>query len=230
MKARAIILVAGTSTRLRTLTQGRPKSFLEVGGETLIGRHVRLLHEHGVHDVTLVVGFESERFRRAFPGCAFVVNPSFSTTNTAVSLGLALHPREPGPVLVINGDVYYERDVLGALLRPCGRTLAAVQRHPLTDEEVKVCVEGTRITAIGKQLDPGLAFGEAFGVYRLEPPFAAALGAALARHRDPHAFYEIAMDRVIREGQRMDLHDVGSALVKEIDFPEDYAELLAAVG
>ena len=43
MTPRAIVLVAGMSTRIRDVTGGLPKSFLKVGDESLIERTMRLL-------------------------------------------------------------------------------------------------------------------------------------------------------------------------------------------
>ena len=93
MLADAIVLVAGMSTRIRSLTGGLPKSFLKVGNETLIDRTHRLLRGAGAESITLVTGFEAETFEEAFPDSNFVHNPDFATTNTSVSLRLALNAR-----------------------------------------------------------------------------------------------------------------------------------------
>lgn len=230
MSARAIILAAGLSRRMRPLTGERPKSFLEVGGETLLQRHLRLLRAAGVEDITLVVGYRAELFRAACPGCRFVNNARYASTNTAFSLELALRAEERKPVLVINGDVYCDAPVLGDVLAAPGGTLAAVKRHPLSAEEVKVTVDGRQITAIGKQLDPAGAYGEAFGVYRLAPAFAIALRQALRALPGADLYYEHGMDRLLDAGASMGLHDVGAAPVVELDFPQDYHDLLARLG
>ncbi len=229
MNARAIVLVAGISSRIREATGGLPKAFLEVGGETLIARTLRLLGLSGVDDITLVVGYMEDLFREAFPRCQFVVNSDFEVTNTSVSLELALRPREDGPVLVLNGDVYFGEAVLPGLLRVAPRSAAAVQRHPLSEEEVKVFVEGERVTRIGKHLNEEKAYGEAFGVYLLSPRFATYLKRELKLLNNPRVFYEEGMDRLLSAGHEMLLYDVGEDIVQEVDFPEDYAGLKSRV-
>ena len=44
---RAIILAAGMGTRLRPLTDNKPKSLVEVAGEAMAERQVRFLKEKG---------------------------------------------------------------------------------------------------------------------------------------------------------------------------------------
>lgn len=229
MTADAIVLVAGMSTRIRALTGGLPKSFLKVGDETLIGRTQRLLRGAGVKNITLVTGFEAETFEEAFPEVNFVHNPDFATTNTSVSLSLALNARKENaserPVFVVNGDVYYAEGILESMLERREHTLAAVKRHDLCEEEVKVFVDGERITRIGKHLEDSQAYGEAFGIYLLSPRFQKYMRQELNVMGNRKIFYEEAMDRLLTAGHDIRLHDVGEAIVQEIDFVEDY-ELL----
>lgn len=56
----AVLLAAGASTRL-----GEPKQLVEVEGESLLKRTVRLAREAGCRPVVVVLGFESERMRAA---------------------------------------------------------------------------------------------------------------------------------------------------------------------
>lgn len=228
MKARAIILVAGMSSRIRDVTGGLPKSFLEVGGESLIHRSIRLLRGVGVEDITLVTGFMAEKFREAFPECEFVYNGDFKSTNTSVSLKMALNARpqrDEGQVFVLNGDVYFAEGILEGMLAAESSTLAAVQQHPLSEEEVKVFVDNGRLTRIGKHLNEELAAGEAFGVYVLGARFAAYMRQELNLLGNPKIFYEEAMDRMLLAGHVMHAYNVGEALVQEIDFPKDYQDL-----
>ena len=235
MTADAIVLVAGMSTRIRSLTQGLPKSFLKIGNESLIDRTLRLLRGAGVENITLVTGFEADVFRDAFPECNFVHNPDYATTNTSVSLSMALNARKDDKaaddrtVIVVNGDVYYAEGILEAMLAKSEHTLAAVKRHELCEEEVKVYVEGDRITRIGKHLDDTQAYGEAFGIYQLNPRFQKYIRQELNVMGNRKIFYEEAMDRLLGGGHDIRLHDVGDNIVQEIDFVEDYESLKSRV-
>ena len=52
---RAMILAAGLGTRLRPLTDDRPKALVEVAGHTLLEITLRRLHEFGVREVIVNV-------------------------------------------------------------------------------------------------------------------------------------------------------------------------------
>ena len=62
MKRNAIIIAAGTSSRFVPLSFEKPKGLLEVRGEVLIERQIRQLHEAGISDITVVVGYKADAF------------------------------------------------------------------------------------------------------------------------------------------------------------------------
>ncbi len=50
---RAMVLAAGLGTRLRPLTNERPKALVELDGRTLLGITLSRLRNYGVHDVII---------------------------------------------------------------------------------------------------------------------------------------------------------------------------------
>ncbi len=59
---RAIILAAGMGTRLRPITNKKPKSLVEVAGEAMTERQVRFLKDKGINDIIVVVGYQKDAF------------------------------------------------------------------------------------------------------------------------------------------------------------------------
>ena len=55
-----MLLAAGLGTRLKPLTDHKPKALVEVGGVTLLERSIRLLKRHGVNAIILNVHHFSE--------------------------------------------------------------------------------------------------------------------------------------------------------------------------
>ena len=53
----AIILAEGFGVRMVPINMTTPKGLLEVNGERLVDRLINKLHEVGVTDITVVVGF-----------------------------------------------------------------------------------------------------------------------------------------------------------------------------
>ncbi len=50
---KAIIVAAGTGSRLNPITNGRPKCLLEVGGQTILERSLRVLRENNIDDIVV---------------------------------------------------------------------------------------------------------------------------------------------------------------------------------
>ncbi len=86
----AIILAAGFGTRMVPINLSTPKALLEIRGETMIERQIRQLHEVGITDITIVVGYMKERFEYLIDeyGVDLVVNPDYVLKNNLVSLNL----------------------------------------------------------------------------------------------------------------------------------------------
>ena len=57
----AIILAAGLGSRLRPLTDDRPKCLVSVLGTPMVEQQIRFLHEVGIKDITLVTGYRADR-------------------------------------------------------------------------------------------------------------------------------------------------------------------------
>jgi L-glutamine-phosphate cytidylyltransferase len=64
---RAVILAAGQGSRLRPLTNERPKCLIEVAGETVLSRTVRTFRQAGISDVCIVVGYKAKAIRKGPP-------------------------------------------------------------------------------------------------------------------------------------------------------------------
>ena len=86
----AVILAAGFGMRMVPINLETPKAFLEVKGEVLIERQIRQLHEAGITDITVVVGFMKEKFEYLIDevGVRLVVNRDYSSKNNLFSMNL----------------------------------------------------------------------------------------------------------------------------------------------
>lgn len=86
----AIILAAGFGMRMVPINLSTPKALLEVNGEPLIERLIKQLHEVGVKNITIVVGFMKESFDYLIDeyGVELVVNADYTAKNNLSSLAL----------------------------------------------------------------------------------------------------------------------------------------------
>ena len=87
----AVILAAGIGMRMVPINTLVPKALLEVRGEPLIERIIKQLHEVGIREITVVVGFLKERFDYLIDeyGVKLAVNPAYAEKNNLSSLALA---------------------------------------------------------------------------------------------------------------------------------------------
>ena len=75
-------MAAGFGSRIAKITNNLPKSFLEINGEKLIERAIRLLRERSITDITVVTGYKSELFIELLDdNIRFVNNPLYFCTN-----------------------------------------------------------------------------------------------------------------------------------------------------
>ena len=86
---RAVILAAGYGMRMIPVSN-TPKALLEARGERLIERQIRQLHEVGVQDICVVVGYRKEQleYLTDLYGVKLVFNPDYGVRNNLHSLAL----------------------------------------------------------------------------------------------------------------------------------------------
>jgi len=226
---KGIILAAGAGTRLNGQDTAIPKCMLTFAGSPLIELQLRALRSCGIDDVTVVVGFEADRVRRACGhGVHFIENTKFAQTNSLYSLSLA-RPVLTDGFVVLNCDVLFHPALLLDLLtaRHEDALLVSYPRGgdpPFGEEEMKVHVRRGRVVDMGKDLSPSVTDGENVGIAKFSGGAAASLVAAMDRRLDagslrdwaPRAFADYA-----REGA---LYAIGTRGLPwtEIDTASDY--------
>ncbi len=88
----AIILAAGFGMRMVPINMETPKGLLEVKGETLVERLIQQLHEVGIRQIYIIVGFMKEHYEYLIDTCQaeLIVNSDYATKNNLYSLEKAL--------------------------------------------------------------------------------------------------------------------------------------------
>ena len=128
----ALLLAAGTGSRLQPLTDDEPKCLTEIDGITILERQVRCLHQWGFKRLVVVVGYLEHRIREfleAWTGdlrIDYIVSPRYRTTNNIYSLWLARKEiREP--FLLLECDLVFEPSLLRDMLLPDKMAVARLQ-------------------------------------------------------------------------------------------------------
>ena len=161
LSPRAVILAAGFGSRLRPLTDNRPKCLTPLLGRTLLDRQRDALGKAGISDVTIVAGHMAEMLR--LPGLRHVVNADYARTNMVSSLFVARSLLDGSrDLVVVYGDIVFEKRVLESLLAAphavsvvvdCGwfSLWSLRMDDPLADAEtLKIGADG-RIAELGRK-------------------------------------------------------------------------------
>ena len=87
----AVILAAGYGMRMVPINLEQPKGLLKINGETLIERLIKQLHEAGIKDINVVVGFMKESYEFLIDeyNVKLICNSDYSVKNNLHSLCLA---------------------------------------------------------------------------------------------------------------------------------------------
>lgn len=108
----AIILAAGMGTRLRPLTNDRPKCLVSVNGVPIVERQIQFLKEKGIDDITLISGYKAEalEYLKDKYGVDIIFNDRYDTCNNINSLYIVRDRFHD--TYILEGDVYMEKNVL----------------------------------------------------------------------------------------------------------------------
>jgi L-glutamine-phosphate cytidylyltransferase len=118
---RAIILAAGRGSRMKSLTDERPKCLVEFSGKSLLEWQLGALREAGINQIAIVTGYK----REFLVGRSLVefYNPRWAETNMVSSLARAKTWLVSDTCIVSYADIFYESSAV-SLLMNCAEPLA----------------------------------------------------------------------------------------------------------
>lgn len=85
----AIIMAAGRSRRCMPLSNYLPKGLFEIKGDTMVERQIKQLHDAGIKEIVLVVGYLKERYyemAKKYPELIVIDNNEWEEKNNMSSL------------------------------------------------------------------------------------------------------------------------------------------------
>ena len=227
----AVLLVAGTGSRLRPLTNNLPKALVPLGDESVLLRIVRQLRHHGISRFLFATGYCEGALRAAVAPlgieCEFCRNDDYASTQNSVSLGKCAEAIRGEPFVKLDGDLVVRDDVLDKLFADREPMSVAVDTSRKLDAEaMKAKIDSYGfICDFGKGLPIANAQAESIGIEKLD---AQSGGLVLSRicslmnQGTTDKYYEDVYADLIHEGL---LHpkavDVAGAAWSEIDTLDD---------
>jgi len=128
----ALLLAAGTGSRLYPLTQNAPKCLTLVNGQSILERMVSTLDQQGFKRLVVITGYMEDHIR-GFLGdrvggvaIDYVFSPLYKTTNNIYSLWMAREVIDES-FLLLESDLVFDGSLLDGMMQP-GRMAVARMR------------------------------------------------------------------------------------------------------
>ncbi len=230
---KAIILSAGQGRRLLPLTRRRPKCLINLSGISILEWQLFALREAGVEEVVVVTGFAAEEVEKAVHQAdirsmrvRLLHNPFYAVSDNLASCWVARHEMT-GEFFIINGDTLSEPTIAKRLLaNDKAPIVVTIDRKSNYDaDDMKVSVEGDRLRAIGKTLNPSIVNGESIGFLRFNARgaelFLDEIDRAMKSEQGLKQWYLSAIDTIAKASGEVGTLSVEGLEWCEIDFPAD---------
>lgn len=234
---KAVILAAGIGSRIRPLTDTGPKFFLPIAnrllGEYMMDNLIRV----GINEFVVVTGYFEDKLKKfllqKYPQVSFtfVHNKIFNKTNTAYSLWLTKQYVSGDTFIKLDGDVYFEYEVINRLLNDSHPNCLLVDsRIQLDKEEVKVITNNNgAILQVGKTIDKFRANGESIGIEKIGVQAGIAffneLEILLKDTRHYMDYYDDTYTTLVVKNHQFYSVDISDLKWVEVDTHEDYKRL-----
>lgn len=228
---KVIILAAGQGTRLRPLTDDRPKCLVEVNGRSILDRQLDTMHACGIQDadITVIAGYRGDVLQKKFADTdmTIIINEDFESTNMVCSLMCARKLMEAQEdILISYGDIIYKETVLKKILASEEPASVIVDdgwysywsqrcEDPLDDAETLMFDEDDYLTEIGqKTTDLAKVQSQYIGLMRFRGGGLRAL-LNLAEAAKERTAQGIGLWRTTRTYQKMYMTDLLQGLIDE---------------
>ncbi len=225
----AVILAAGVGKRLGR--KDLPKCLVEVGGRTLMARHLEHLAAAGIERVVVVLGHGGEQIRERFGerrgalAITYVENPDYRR-GSVISLLLGLYAQDlDKSTLWMDADVLYPAKMLADLAGSNAElTFLLDPTSDDTGEEMVLGVTDDRVLRIDRGGAPGFDLeGESVGFFNLSARLRVQFIAHLEKfieNRGGDDEYEAAVNSLLPRIEARYISVAGQPWT-EIDFPKD---------
>jgi L-glutamine-phosphate cytidylyltransferase len=201
----AVILAAGVGKRLLPLTKKCPKCLVDINGETILQRIVTSCFAFGIKDFKVAVGHGREamylakkQLENKLPiTITLVENLNYDTTNTGVSLSIALGTVK-GDSIIVNGDIVFDPKILKEIMRQKTTAIVVDNVKTLSQESFKVQTVDNKIVLMGKDIPLNQANGEFTGISLIKKQDINKFKSILRKmtEKDKNSYYDFAFQKL----------------------------------
>jgi choline kinase len=238
---KAIILAAGRGSRLLPLTENLPKCLLPVGETTVLSLQLDTLEQAGIDEAIVITGFmagsvEAEVADRSGPmRVQTLFNPFYQVADNLASCWMA-RDHMASDFVLINGDTLIEPALAKQVIEsPANDIQVTIDKKPSYDsDDMKVSLNGTALTAIGKTLSADETHGESIGFLRFMQngprQFREKLHQMMRTGDGVQAWFLSAIDALAKTDTLVATYSIEGMTWAELDTMDDYAAIKAMFG
>ena len=223
----AILMAAGLGSRMRPLTDVTAKPLVRVRGTPLIETVLKTLRRRGVKDIYIVTGYKAEQFEPLAAKCAdihLVHNAEYETKNNINSIAVVADIMRQHDCFVCEADLYVSNPDLLKRDFGCSGYLGRMVRGFSSDWVFET--SNGRITRVGKGGTDcfnmvGISYFRQSDAKRI----ADAVREAVCDPANAQLFWDDIVDRLVKDGLVLTVHEVGPNEIIECDTVEDLKKL-----
>ena len=175
MISTAVIMAAGMGTRFGSMTEERPKGFIEVGGVPMVVRSIETLISCGINRIVIGTGYLHEKYdelQSRYPQIECCLSDRYAETNSMYTL---YHCREQvgtDDFLLLESDLVFERKAITSLMECPQPDVMLIT--PVTKFQDQYYIEADRhgrLTNCSTDKSQVKVSGELVGIHKLSNPF-----------------------------------------------------------
>ncbi len=228
---KVIILAAGVGSRLRPITNTKPKCLVKVCGKSIIEWQIEAYLSAGIKqkDLYLLIGYESSQIRALlslqYNEINYVENKIYNKTNNMFSLKLGLDSLKlvnNESLIISNGDCIYDFTIISSLLENREKNLIPCEKDVYFEENMKISVKNKHIVDISKKISEEHFYGTSIDIYKLSFDSVIKLQKIIEGiiAEDNNSWSEVALDVLFKEIKAVPM-DISGQKWMEIDNIED---------
>ena len=206
----AIILAAGVGSRLKPITDSKPKCLVKVCGKTILMHQIEAYLEAGADCITIVVGYKSDQVHSFVqqlnnPKIQVVNNEQYNKTNNMYSLWLCKNVlNRSNKITISNADVVFSKSIV-CRLSEINNDAIVCQKNYYNQEAMKITVSNNLIiNDISKKIVEKEAFGCSIDMYLLcengKSQLIKVMNKIIKFERELNQWTEVALQRLAKEG------------------------------
>lgn len=200
-----LILAAGEGSRLRPLTDDKPKCLVSLIGKTIIQHQIDILKKNDVSNIAIVTGYKSKKIKNL--GYKTFHNFDYNKTNMVESLFTAKEflKNSKEDLLISYGDIVFESKNLKKVLNCTGDLVIMIDdgwldlwkirfNNPLDDAETLRYGSKNRIIEIGNK---------AKSLKEIEGQYTGLIKISYKKIQDFISFYEYKFDQSLENNDNL---------------------------